>query len=107
MKAIKNFKKKYHCCGGKGRRLISKLGQRDEEAHSIDYARPEDGQSRRRPNIQIHDLSQRHEEPEDEHMSEHLTSVRHKLQSNPLNVRRLGPTSDNRFDRQEQCYRPK
>ena len=44
---------------------------------------------------------------EDEHMSKHLTGVRHKLLSNPLYVRRLGPTSDNLFDGQEQCYRPK
>ena len=37
--------------------------------------------------------------PKDEHMSEHLTGIRHDLLSIPLNVRRLGPTSDNRFDR--------
>ena len=33
--------------------------------------------------------------PKDEHTSEHLTGVRHKLPSNPLNIRRLGPTYDN------------
>lgn len=42
-----------------------------------------------------------------EHMSEHLIGVRYKLLSNSLDVRRLGPTLDKRFDGQEQCYRPK
>ena len=39
--------------------------------------------------------------PKDEHMLEHLIGIRHKLLSNPLKVRRLGPTSDNRFYWQE------
>ena len=38
---------------------------------------------------------------EDGHRSENLTSVRHKLLSNPLNVRRLGPTFNRQFDKQE------
>ena len=38
--------------------------------------------------------------PEDGYMPEHLTGVRHKLLSNPFNVKRLGPTSDKRFDSQ-------
>ena len=32
---------------------------------------------------------------EDRHTSEHLTSVRHKLLRNSLNVKRLGLTFDN------------
>ena len=62
MKTIKKLQQKYCCSGGKGHRPIPKLGRRDEEAHSRDYARHKDRQSRRRPNVQIHDLSQRHEE---------------------------------------------
>ena len=46
-------------------------------------------------------------EPKDEHMTEHLNGVRHKLLSNPPNVKRQGPIFDNQFDRQEKCYRPK
>lgn len=45
--------------------------------------------------------------PEDELTSKHLIGIRHKLLRNPLNVRRLSPTSDNQFDRQEQCSKPK
>ena len=32
--------------------------------------------------------------PKDEHMSEHLTGIRHNLLSIPLNVRKMGPTSE-------------
>ena len=39
--------------------------------------------------------------PEDEHMLEHLIGIRYELLSNTLNVRRLGPTFDNRFYWQE------
>ena len=46
-------------------------------------------------------------EPKDKHTTEHLNGVRHKLLSDPPNVRRQGPIPDNQFDRQEKCYRPK
>ena len=48
--------------GGKGSRLIWELGRRDEETHSKDYAWPKDGQIMKRPNVQTHDLNQRHKE---------------------------------------------
>nr|POE70955.1 40s ribosomal protein s23 [Quercus suber] len=40
-------------CGRKGRRPILKLGRRDEEAHSKDYALLVDGQIRRRSNLSL------------------------------------------------------